>query len=389
MEQKKDKKVALSQNRLAMWGIPLVILLVLIILLIIELTGSDKSTSENERSSVVTLVQPDDEIIDEEIEKQDIEAFPVKEQVKEPKVTVEKVQSLDVPLSRKDRLEADDSYIVEEGDSLWKIAEKKSGDPWKWKTILIQNKDQVNYTIVSAETGEWKVIIDTGKRLTMKFKEKGSKGISFGRTRKKRYAVQLMSLNLDQLEQAVDIVKFLIRDGYYTYLYRTHEKIKGQFYYRIRVGFFKTEADALARGEEIYKRYRRRKIFTTDYWAVLPSYGELGGELIDFGIQRSKPWIIQLGQLSSRRSAINTLKPITGIADFSYISQKRVKGGGFVYRTRVGFFETRKQARKNLGKIRNSGYGRFAGAKIMKVRHILEAAPGQKTGVSKISKIRR
>ncbi|MCP4294188.1 MAG: hypothetical protein GY786_01120 [Proteobacteria bacterium] len=407
MEQEQKNPKTLFRKNLAMWGIPIAILLGLVILLVVELTSGDKVENE-EQSSIVTVIESDDEVIDEESEESGLD--PATEQVEDysdeddgsllnqgqdevasnemGEVISDEEPPLTVPMSDEEKLELEDSYIVEEGDSLWKIAQKKGGDPWKWKTILIQNNDQINYTIVSAETGEWKVIVDTGKKLTIKSEEKGKRNISFDKTRKKRYAVQLMSLNIDQLEKAVDIVKFLINGGYYAYLYRTPEKIKGQFYYRIRVGFFKTEGDALARGEEIYERYIKRRIFTTDYWAVLPSYRELGGELLDFGIQRNKPWIIHLSQQSSRSDAITTLKSITGFSDFSYISQKRDEEGGFIYRTRVGFFETKKQAEKMLGKIKNSAKGLFKNAQVMEVRHILEAAPGQKTGVSKITEIK-
>ncbi len=127
----------------------------------------------------------------------------------------------------------------------------------------------------------------------------------------------------------MSIVKFLITDGYHAYLYRTRDRIKppsskkAQYFYRIRIGFYETEQEALDVGEEIVYRYEDKHIFPMDYWAVLPSYGELNGELIDFGIQRNKPWIIQLGVKNSREEAIEDLKIIASIVDFSYISQKQ------------------------------------------------------------------
>ena len=289
----------------------------------------------------------------------------------------------------------ENSYIVEEGDSLWKIAQKKNvlDDPWKWKTILIQNRDKINYTIVSEETGQWKVMVDAGKKLVIKGKDTSTAKVSFDRSRKKKFALQLLSMNTDQLEKAVDIVKFLIKDGYYAYLYRTREKIKtsrgiSQYFYRIRVGFFETENEALNIGREIINRYWDLSMFSNDYWAVLPSYRELNGELIDFGIQRNKPWIIQLAQTSSREDAIHGLSKISSLVDFSYISQKKKPEGGHLYRTRVGFFETRNEANKILSKIKSSAKQSYANAKVMELRHVMESAPGQATGETKLSQIK-
>ena len=407
-----------SKKPWLMWGLPLIVLVVLIVLLAMELTNEEQTSVESPER-VVTVVELEEAapVVMQELEPIEEPQLPLRnevevsvveettlatadiEEMEEAEETLVEVEMemeateealpVNIPMTAEEAEEAENSYIVEEGDSLWKIAQKTKGDAWKWKTILIHNKDQINYTIVSEETGEWKVMVDTGKRLVLKSEESGKKELSFDRTRKKRYAIQLMSLNIDQLESAIDTVKFLIQDGYYAYLYRTPEKIKGQYFYRIRVGFFKTEGEALATGEEIYERYLSRKVFTTDYWAVLPSYRELGGELIDFGIQRNKPWIIQLNEQISRRDAIETLKSVSSLAEFSYISQKRNEAGGFLYRTRVGFFETERAASKVLDKIKDQADGLFANAEIMEVRHIMEAAPGQATGVSNTRTLER
>lgn len=394
MENSNDQLV----KKVLYWGIPAVILLILIALLIVELTSDSKVGQKAEQLTEETVIQSTAENLAKTQESAtnvmtDTDETPAVEKSFEQTPVAE---SSDLPQQKIDANPADEnSYIVEEGDSLWKIAQKKDvlGDPWKWKTILIQNRDKINYTIVSEETGQWKVMVDAGKKLLIKPRETSNAKVSFDRSRKKKFALQLLSMNTDQLEKAVDIVKFLIKDGYYAYLYRTREKIKtsrgvSQYFYRIRVGFFETENEALNVGREIVNRYWDLNIFSNDYWAVLPSYRELNGELIDFGIQRNKPWIIQLSQTDSREDAIHDLSRIGNLVDFSYISQKKKQEGGHFYRTRVGFFETQQEAYDMLGKIKESIKKPFAEAKVIELRHVMESAPGQSTGETKLSKIK-
>ena len=372
---------------IALWAVPLVVLVILLVLLLLELTkdsGEKPPVSPEEELSVVqsTVDQPEEpeesRIIIEELPR------------------VESPIETDTPFEEPIDEEMEHSYIVEEGDNLWKIAKKHEvlNDPWKWKAILIQNRDKINYTIVSEETGRWKVIVDPGKRLIIKPQEKEKSGISFNKTRKKRYALQLMSLNLDQLETAVDIVKFLIKDGYYAYLYRTREKISNpstgtlQFFYRIRIGFFETKAEVRNIGEEILERYMERRIFSDDFWPVLPSYQELSGELIDFGIQRTKPWIIQFSHRDNRTDAIGDFSALTSLVEFSYISQKKSREGGYQYRVRAGFYETQKEANAALARIQTQSQHRFPNPKVFEIHHVMESAPGQSTGETTISKVR-
>lgn len=392
MENTNDQLV----KKVLYWGVPGVILLILIVLLVVELTSdsnvgkkSDQLTEEN----VIQATADTEENIQNDGSEMitDTDNSPVTGESVEPQAATDLENDSKVQASPGD----ENSYIVEEGDSLWKIAQKKNvlGDPWKWKTILIQNRDKINYTIVSEETGQWKVMVDAGKKLVIKEKDTSTAKVSFDRSRKKKFALQLLSMNTDQLEKAVDIVKFLIKDGYYAYLYRTREKIKtskgiSQYFYRIRVGFFETENEALNIGREIINRYWDLTIFSNDYWAVLPSYRELNGELIDFGIQRNKPWIIQLSQTASREDAIHGLSKISSLVDFSYISQKKKPEGGHSYRTRIGFFETSQEAYDTLAKIKNAAKKSFAKARVMELRHVMESAPGQATGETKISQIK-
>ena len=393
-----------SKKSLAIWGIPIAILVVLIIVLIFELNSDDEKMDAPAQKEEVVVQATDDKTEGVTLEVQPIleaedqtkETANTEEETSVGKIVIEDSDGEPKLAAYLDDDEAEKSYIVEEGDNLWKIAKRKDflNDPFKWKTILIQNKSKINYTIFSEETGQWKVIVDAGKRLVVKAEDTTKSKTSFDRTRKKRYAVQLLSLNTDQLDKGVDIVKFLIKDGYHAYLYRTREKIKrpklkkAQYFYRIRVGFFETEREALSIGENIVEQYDNKNVFPPDYWAVLPSYSELNGELIDFGIQRNKPWIIQLTDNTSRKEAINDLKSLASLVDYSYISQKRDEGGGFRYRTRIGFYETKGDANKALAKIQQKNPERFYNPLILEIKHVMEDAIGQSTGKSSLKKLR-
>ena len=292
-----------SKKSLAIWGIPIAILVILIVVLIFELNSGEDVVEKpvQEEEVVVQATDSKAEGVTLEVqpmlesEKESEESYVTEAETTAPEKEIEDADNKPKLAAYLDDDEAEKSYIVQEGDNLWKIAKKKDflGDPWKWKTILIQNKSKINYTIFSEETGQWKVMVDAGKRLVVRSEDTSKSKTSFDRTRKKRYAVQLLSLNTDQLDKGVDIVKFLIKDGYHAYLYRTREKIKrpnlkqAQFFYRIRVGFFETEREALSAGEDIVEQYDEKNVFPPDFWAVLPSYSELNGELIDFGIQRN------------------------------------------------------------------------------------------------------
>ncbi|MBT4289458.1 MAG: hypothetical protein HOD92_19195 [Deltaproteobacteria bacterium] len=403
-----------SIKKIAIWGIPLVALLALIILLTLELTSTDEDEnySEYNENEVIQSTDPDNTgqieiesnqqniIFEQADSSEESDEIPVEGQIViEQIVPPDSIEGIEAPTVGNEELsdpEMENSYIVEEGDNLWKIAKKKNvlDDAWKWKTILIQNRDKINYTIVSEETGQWKVMVDAGKRLVVKAEEGEKNKTSFKKRRKKRYALQLLSLNVSQLELAIDIVKFLIKDGYYAYLYRTREKIRSQstgnlqYFYRIRVGFYETSNEGKKIGAEIVERYANKRLFSHDYWTVLPSYSELNGELIDFGIQRNKPFIIQLSKRDNRTDAINDLSQLTSLVDFSYISQKKVKEGGFLYRIRAGFYETREEAQKAFTNIQSQTQGLFPEARIFEIHHVMESAPGQSTGETKISKVK-
>ena len=395
-QENKNPDQKTPQQKLMLWGIPAAVILILIILLAIEVVEEKEISDEALVSDQQTVSMLEEESGDKEEALEDKSGTPqtkkdvVQQKFNEGQATGFKAGKTDevklLNLAPEEDTK-DIPLIIEEENFRWKIASDGDSveDEWKWKTILIQNRAKINYTIFSDETNQWRINIDSGQRLMYSSSEEKKSVMSFDRSRKKRFALQLISMDSNQLEKAIETVRFLVKEGYFAYVYRTEDKIrtsaskKPQYFYRVRVGFFERESEAFAMGQEIFERYQSKQIFPPDYWAVLPSFRELNGELIDFGIQRSKPWIIQLAKYEDRNLAIQNLKSVTSTVDFSYISQKKHSNGTMSYRTRVGFFETEKEAQKILARIQTKNEGAFRKASLIKLKRIKEAAPGQST----------
>jgi len=266
------------------------------------------------------------------------------------------------------------SYQVRKGDNLWDIASK--GDlvdsPWEWRTILIQNKDKIDYASVSAEDGRWRVKVEPGEVLTVRHAEAPAPSEPV----KKKYAVQLVSLEEHQLDRGLEIVKALLADGRYAYLYRT--RVKGKAWYRIRSGFFTTKAEAEQAGDAIRERFAKRRYFSDPYWVMLPSDRELRGELLQFGAQRAKPWVIELRNRPSRQMALEDLRKVSDLGTFAYISRRpQDRARSEVFRTRVGFFATREEATAVYARARREIELNWDNTGVAELQNFAELLPGQ------------
>ncbi len=266
------------------------------------------------------------------------------------------------------------SYKVQQGDNLWSIARKGElvENPWDWHTILVQNRDKIDYALVSAHKGRWKVVVEPGEVLTV---DPRTPRRAAGPV-KKKYAVQLVSLEDTKLEQALKIVKTLIAGGQYAYLYRA--EVDGKDWYRIRVGFFETMAQARAAGNTIKARYRKAKLFPDRYWIMIPPEEELRGEVLEFGAQRAKPWVIELRWRPIQKMALEDLRKVSHLGQFVYIAQKRQRGNrSFIYRTRIGFYATRAEAQTARTAAMKQIKLNWAGSGVVELRDFEEILPGQ------------
>lgn len=273
------------------------------------------------------------------------------------------------------------TYTVKPGENLWKIAKEGTlvSSPWEWRTILVQNKDKIQYAFLSEEDGGWKVILDEGQQLKVKGGVSAALPDGQGKVGP-QYAVQLLTVPEDRMERGMRIVRLLITDGYFAYLYRHEEQ--GKRFFRIRVGFYGTEDEAKQAGQALIARYG--KLFR-EYWAMRPSDEELKGQHLDFGVQQSRPWVVELPQRDSHHDALEDLRKVVGASEFAYISQKRdgtASPAHYIYRTRIGFFASEEDARTFVAAHKGSA-PLLSDGRPVRVDNFLEAFPGQNIKMGK------
>jgi hypothetical protein len=275
------------------------------------------------------------------------------------------------------------SHTMKPGENLWGIAGRGGlvDSAWEWRTILVQNRDKIQYAFLSDEDGGWKVMVENGQELTVK--QDASPGYPGASAPSgSRYAVQVLTVPETRLTRAMRIVHQLIADGHFAYLYR--KEADGQRFYRIRVGFYATPEDAQRAGEGLLAQYQARKLFR-EFWVMRPSDLEVQGGHLDYGVQQARPWVVQLPERGSHHEALDDLRKIAGASDFAYIAQKRAgaqEPARYVYRTRIGFFASESQAQDFIAAHKNAAAVLGQGAPV-RVESLQEALPGQNLRLSK------
>jgi SPOR domain len=263
------------------------------------------------------------------------------------------------------------TYVVKGGENLWHIA-KESGlvdNPWQWRTILIQNRDKIDWAFINDSEQDWKVMIAKGQTLSVS--PDGQPRVVVSGERK--FAFQLASMNERQRARAEKMVRILMRDGYYAYLYRTEQN--GQTFYRIRSGFYDSEARARAVGDEIRQRYTKEGYFPEKLWVMNPSAAEQKGEGLVFGAQLANPWVVELRDRDTHAEAVADLRHVGKVGDFAYIWQtQNPLNKRFVYHVRIGFFGSEDAAKKLLS---DKSGASWSDAKPVKVDKFEETLPGQ------------
>jgi len=263
------------------------------------------------------------------------------------------------------------TYTVRAGQTLWRIA-KESGlvdNPWQWRTILAQNRDKIEWAFINDSEQDWKVMIAAGQQLSVHPNGQPHPDAELA----PRFAFQLASMTEPQLKRGQFVVRTLMRDGYYAYLYRTEQK--GQVWYRIRSGFYDSEAKARAIGEDIRTHYAKENFFPDSPWIVQPDAEEQRGEGIVFGAALVYPWVVELRDRNTHGEALADLRKVRMAGTFAYIWQtQNPLNQRFIYKVRIGFFGSEAGASKLLdGK---SG-ALWEGAKAVKVDKFEETLPGQ------------
>ena len=241
--------------------------------------------------------------------------------------------------------------LVENKESPWSIRDTSDKTNGEWETILVRNQNKFDYTIRTQSPTDWS-FNEENKKIRVQLASDKAKGKDIlSRKNEGKYAVQLLSLENEYFERAVEITRMLVFSGYYAYLYKTEQKFKDQYWYRVRVGFFKTVEEAREKGQEIHFRFRDQNVFPQDFWPVEPTSRELSKVIVDHRMWQNKPWMIELPELMTRQQAIEMLPSLETTGDFVYIAQNTATPTAIRYRVRFGFFEKKNQAKEQLKKL--------------------------------------
>ena len=244
------------------------------------------------------------------------------------------------------------SHLVETESPFWNIFPISSHgvSAKNWHTILIQNRSKIDYTITPLAPRDWHLVRNNNSiRIQFRSELSPVKDI-LARKKRGKFSLQIVSLEQEKFPIAISLLSRLLNDGHYAYIQRTESKFEGKIWYRVRVGFFKNLEDARSTGKKIFNKYRSDEYFSSKFWPVRPGSQELSRPLIDLSQPLNKPWIIQLPYYKSQTAALEDMAELNQETDFSYVSQKleSESSGKLNFRIRIGFFETKKEARRRI-----------------------------------------
>ena len=262
-------------------------------------------------------------------------------------------------------------HVVQEGENLWAIIRKGKllNNPWQWKQVVDQNRGKIDSVMYSDVTGDWTVLIETGTELRVEPKDSTP---ATGKAPKK-YALQVLSVPPEESQRAFDTAKAILKSGHFAYLVRT--KVEGQEFLRVRIGFFDNKPAANNWGRRLKRDMGVH--LPNEPILVIPEDGEVLGKSMVFGVQRYRPWAVELRSLESHQQALKALADVNDEGEFAYIAQKREAPSGiFTYSVRLGYFISKKDAQTFLEKMGTSGI--WEGARPRALMGFKEALPGQR-----------
>ncbi|MDT8446751.1 MAG: hypothetical protein RRB13_07630 [bacterium] len=252
----------------------------------------------------------------------------------------------------------------------------------KPRVVAVMRQRKTFLPLASVEPGHFSYRIENETRLIVSQEEgRGENGqISFDRSRKFRYALQLVSLPAKEIAKAWPLAEALVNQGYYVYWSRSDEprptKEGDQFLYKLRVGFYESEYETVQLANEIQGAFPEEPLIQHQLWPVLPEFDEVDLEVMDFGVQRSRPYCLDLASYRSLGEGLSEMAQVGGYFDVLYLSQKK-DANGYLYQLEAGFYLSQAEAQKALDLARRKSSLGLSGARIANRRYKISADRGR------------
>ncbi len=182
----------------------------------------------------------------------------------------EKIPPQDEPLEVPTAVEEDlGHYIVKGGESLAAIAGKEDvyGDPMKWTILYRHAEGQLSPLVTGVDFPD--KLLPEGLRLKIIDQEERKRNLLERSEHDWAVNVQSAMSKIEIVPSAVTLVKA----GYPVYL--TRVRIKGKDWLRLRVGFFKTRAEADREGKKIMTLLKFDDLWVTKVGDL--EFAEFGG----------------------------------------------------------------------------------------------------------------
>lgn len=159
-------------------------------------------------------------------------------------------------------------YVTKEGDTLSGISAKTHvyDNPMKWPLLYRDNPEALSS--IKDKEYLYDIVLPAGMRLKITSPEEKKKTLE--KTQAKNFTVNVIST--PYIEELAPHVTKLIDEGYFIYISST--MVDNRKYYRLRIGFYTTRAEANSEGDKI-----KKLLNITDTWTAKIS----DEEFLDFG----------------------------------------------------------------------------------------------------------
>jgi len=286
------------------------------------------------------------------------------------------INSADERLPEKPKPELWASRIVETQPGQWQLNKRSTAYQQLDlpHVVAVSRGKRIVFPLASTQPNRFQYAIEGESRMVFsRFDStKKTNHLSFDRSRKYRYALQIASLDETKAHLALALAAKLTEAGYYAYLYRSanDQPVDGVdvYNYKLRIGYFASENELGELSARLKTEFPNEPLIKEKFWPVLPNFEEVDQELVDFRVQRNKPWIINLGAFGVLENGLTALTRSVPYFDFLYLAQIERKNK-LLYVLKGGYFSGRTSSFTALETLREKTSVAFKGASSSLLRY--------------------